>query len=382
VANILFVDQYAELGGGQRILLDVVRHFQHEGFHCGVALPATGPLVDLLNADGVPTFSFNMPNLTAGSKSIMEQFRYLPAMRKAGKEIKKIAADFGTSLIFCNGPRAALPSVLAAQALGIPAICAVHLIFTGKERALLSYCFSRRAVVAVTFCSTVAAKQFPEITTRKAALVGNWVSPRYTTSPATVNAKRNFGLKDDDLVVGVLGRLSQTKGQRVFLEAAIPLLSETKNLRLIIAGGTDFEDPAELDYLQNMVEDPTTASKVNFLGSVSNSIPVLDALDILVVPSMWEEPFGLVAVEGMARGLPVIATRSGGLVDIIDSHSGLLVEKTVPAIREAIAALLGDEQHRHEMGSAGKLRAETLFSAKPRLDELTQIVRSAISTED
>ena len=102
MANILFVDQYAELGGGQRILLDIVRHFQQEGFHCGAALPSSGPLVDLLGFDDVPTFCFNMPEMTAGSKSILQQLRYFPAVRTAAKQIQKIAASFTKGWQHCR----------------------------------------------------------------------------------------------------------------------------------------------------------------------------------------------------------------------------------------------------------------------------------------
>ncbi|HOJ68105.1 MAG TPA: glycosyltransferase family 4 protein [Candidatus Hydrogenedentes bacterium] len=81
---------------------------------------------------------------------------------------------------------------------------------------------------------------------------------------------------------------------------------------------------------------------------------------VIVVPSVWHEPFGLVAVEAMATGRPVVASRTGGLADIIvDGETGILVSPGDPeALADAIAKLLSEPETRARMGAAGRLRAE------------------------
>src|SRR5206468_10297070 len=129
-----------------------------------------------------------------------------------------------------------------------------------------------------------------------------WVSPAFLEKPLPNRSK------GDRIVVGVLGRISETKGQAFFLEALLPLLEDEPRLRLAIGGAADFEDPNEEAKLQRLVEGSGNAARVALPGAV-DALQFLDTLDVLVVPSVWEEPFGLVAVEGMARTLPVVATR-------------------------------------------------------------------------
>ena len=85
--------------------------------------------------------------------------------------------------------------------------------------------------------------------------------------------------------------------------------------------------------------------------------------DICVVPSLWEEPFGMVALEAMAVGRPVIASRVGGLASIVlDGETGFLVPPgDETALADRIRTLLDDPRMRHEMGWKGRQRAETRF---------------------
>jgi glycosyltransferase involved in cell wall biosynthesis len=258
--------------------------------------------------------------------------------------------------------------------LKLPVICAVHLIFAGQEQKLLNWCFKMKCVKAITFCSTVAEKAFPNLPPTKKTLTGNWVSPKIQNAPRTENAKAMFELQENEIAVGVVGRLSQKKGQRLFLEAMAPFAHLMPNLRLLIAGSSDFEDPEEERHLHAIANDLGLSYHVRFLGTVENTVALMDALDILVVPSVWEEPFGLVAVEGMARGLPVVACKSGGLLEIVeDGETGFLVEKELEAIRKAVKCLIGNPELRAEMGEKGLEVARTEFAAKDQLEELRNL---------
>jgi glycosyltransferase involved in cell wall biosynthesis len=99
-----------------------------------------------------------------------------------------------------------------------------------------------------------------------------------------------------------------------------------------------------------------------------------------VVPSIWPEPFGQVAIEAMASGKPVVASAIGGLSDIVlDGETGLLVEPgNAEALREALRTLLLDPVKREKMGMVGRQRAR-LFTVGVVADRIEQIYRELLN---
>jgi glycosyltransferase involved in cell wall biosynthesis len=370
LARVLFIEQYATLGGGQRILIDLVEHLRDSGDICAVCFPGEGPVRSALTFSGIETFSYALPHLSPGRKTKAQQLAFLAGAPRAAREIARAAAAFRADLLYSSGGRPTLPAVLAARRLGLPLVVGIQLIMRGNERRLLRWCFGRSAVKLVTFCSERAAEPFAA--SEKSRVVWNWVSPSFLEKPLVVT-------RDGDLVVGVLGRISRTKGQRLFLEALLPLLGERPNVRLAIGGEADFEDPQELERLRDLARASGHDRRVLFAGQVE-AREFLDGLDILVVPSLWEEPFGLVAVEGMARELPVVATRSGSLPEIVaDAETGLVVHKAPEALRAAVEHLLEASDLRHRMGSAGRERVERRFHPATQLGLVEQLLREALA---
>jgi glycosyltransferase involved in cell wall biosynthesis len=379
MSKVLFIDQYADLGGGQRILMDVIRYFLAEGMECSVAVPGEGVFTEMLRAEGILVHQLSMPSMNAGNKTLLDRLRFVPHSLRVATEIRAIAAEWGADLLFCNGPRCTLATVLAARRLRTPVVAAVHLIFKGAERRILEWCFRQPLVQGVTFCSNLAARPFEAVVDQDRALIGNWVSPHFEDAPATPGAKKIFEIPSGQLAVGVVGRICPNKGQRLFLQAMLDVLPTNPEIRLILAGGADFEDPSEELGLRALVKEKRLSHRVSFLGPVTNTIALLDSLDILVVPSVWEEPFGLVAVEGMARGLPVVATRSGGLMEIVeDGQTGILVDKSPESIREAVLELVHRPVRRSEMGALGRSRVSDCYSAQPRLEAIRKLAFRAM----
>jgi glycosyltransferase involved in cell wall biosynthesis len=113
--------------------------------------------------------------------------------------------------------------------------------------------------------------------------------------------------------------------------------------------------------------------RISLTGRMVDSREFLDALDVLVVPSLWDEPFGLVAVEGMARRLPVVVTRSGGLQEIVaDGETGFVVDKSPEALRRAVDSLLGDPGLRVRMGEAGRRRVGDRFDPAKQMGQILE----------
>jgi glycosyltransferase involved in cell wall biosynthesis len=251
--------------------------------------------------------------------------------------------------------------VLAARTLGAPAFCGLHLHFPGgAERRLVRWCFSRPEVKGVLFCSGTVAEPFEEFVGGKAFVAPYWVSPLFLEAPKGRRTFRErFGVPHDAVLAGVVGRISPTKGQRFFLQSAAPLLRSHPALHLAVVGSADFESREEEDALRAERGASSDPGRIHLALEMTDALEFMDSLDILVVPSLWEEPFGLVAVEGMARGLPVVVTRSGGLAEtVLDGETGFVVAKEAGPLRDALARLVSDPALRRRMGEAGKRRAE------------------------
>ncbi len=138
-----------------------------------------------------------------------------------------------------------------------------------------------------------------------------------------------LGMSKDDFIVFFSGRLTKEKGILELIQA-IKQIKTIPNLKLIIAGASFYgKDSPQTPYIQELQrEAETIKEQVVFTGFVdySDMPSYLKVADVAVVPSLWEEPFGLTVLEAMAAGLPLVATRCGGIPEVCEGVS-LLIER-------------------------------------------------------
>lgn len=375
MAGILLLDQYAGLGGGQRILIDLASAFRRRVGDVSIMVPGGGVAKKRLVGDGFDVHPLSLKAMTPGKKPLREKFSYFPSARLAAREIEAVVKEKRPQLIYANAPRCFLPAVLAGNRTGTPVVPALHLIFTaGMERKLVRWCCSRRIVKKVICCSDAVVDSLGQKLRSKAEKLHYWVSPPFLEEESRREAsRRNLGLEESDVAAGVLGRISKTKGQLLFVEALGPLLESNPSLRLFVAGASDFEDSEEDGRVREKASSFRDSERITITGKMIDALPFLDAMDVLVVPSQWEEPFGLVAVEGMARNLPVVVTRSGGLVEIVEHGvTGYHADKSADSIRNATLPLLEDNELRLTMGQAARNRVEMCFNPGVQLERLME----------
>ncbi len=163
-----------------------------------------------------------------------------------------------------------------------------------------------------------------------------------------------LGLAEDEICIGLVGRICAQKGVDTFVEAAERLLPDLPHARFVVVGA--MEDRALTDTLRTRA-DATPGQAIRFTGHREDIGDLLAAFDILAAPSRWEG-FGLAIVEGMAMGLPVVASAVGGIPEVTADAARLIPPDNPQELSAALRGLITDEHLRSELSRAGRSRAQ------------------------
>lgn len=373
--KILFVDQNSSLGGGQRVLLDLMQFSITMGHSPFLMLPSEGYVTEAAKSLKIPFSLFPFPSLTAGKKKFFEKMFYPFHSFRCSNKIEEFAYLNDIDLIFANGPRVFLPSVIAGKRISKKVHLQLHLLFEkGAEKKLIEILLKTETVKSAVACSKKVFEPFKEIFPQKMSVVPYWVSPPFLNEEKRrEELRKRFNLSEKNVAIGVIGRISPTKGQVFCLESLLPLLEENKDVVLLFGGSSDFENPEEEKNLKKMAEESSFKERIKILGMIEG-LDFYDALDILVVPSLWEEPFGLVAVEGMARELPLVVTKSGALAEtVVNGETGFVVEKNKRDLKEKVKVLTDSPELRKDMGMKGKKRVLENFNPSIQMKKILEI---------
>jgi glycosyltransferase involved in cell wall biosynthesis len=201
-------------------------------------------------------------------------------------------------------------------------------------------------------------------------------------SPGTADdrqdARARLGLTAEDYAILFVGRIDRVKGIEVLIEAANRLATKRGNIRLLLVGQPIWTESEEdgVRYVEDLRKLATDV-RVEFLGPHLDPLPFYRAADVVVVPSIWREPFGRVVIEAMACGRPVAASRTGGIAEIL---TGELSEFLVtPGDPDELAALLGRiyQGADEELGARLRAEAEARFGFDRVLDGISASIDKA-----
>lgn len=197
---------------------------------------------------------------------------------------------------------------------------------------------------------------------------------------AGISRSRRAGVEDGSggPRIGYAGRLVRVKGCEWLIRAFPLILGRHPDARLLIAGAGP-EEPR----LRDLANRLRVADRTDFLGYLADPIGFLVSLDVVVVPSL-SEAFGLTAVEALALGRPVVATRTGGLAEIIDEgRTGLLVPTQEPdALALAVVRLLDDPRLAERLGREGQADVAVRFGLDAMVDGYIDVYQDLTRTRD
>ncbi|MEX0990054.1 MAG: glycosyltransferase family 4 protein [Actinomycetota bacterium] len=275
----------------------------------------------------------------------------------SSRRVRDALAAFAPDVLHAHEPLTPSTSLFAVRSAGVPVVATFH---SGASRALLYDLAApvlrreaRRIDVRVAVSRAAAAFAGRRIG-GAFRIVGNGVNVERFRDASPASLPGVPGGAQDGKVVLFVGRLDERKGFPTAVEAFARLAADDPTVRLVVAG--DGPDRSAVETLGSDVR-----SRVSMLGHVPNAeLPsVTAACDAFVGSSVGGESFGVVLVEAMAAGLPVVASRIPGYDEVIsDGVDGLLVGPRDPAATaEALARVLGEPSLSARLAAAGKRRA-------------------------
>jgi glycosyltransferase involved in cell wall biosynthesis len=358
--RVVYLGHVARLSGAELALLRLIQALPDVQAH--VILGEDGPLRGALERAGATvevlvldpgTRDLNRGEVGAGAGALWAAVRTGVYTVRLARRLRQLKPH----LVHTNSLKSGYYGSVAARLAGLPVIW--HL----RDRIAADYMPARavrltqtllRVLPDMVVCNSDETLRTAGTGVRSGAVVGSPVvhDPYRPIAPRPTAGEGN--------AIGIVGRLSEWKGQDVFVRAIAALRAEYPDVRARIVGSAMFGEDEYERRLRALVEDLGLADVVTFTGFVDRVEEELSRLEVLVHASVVPEPFGQVVVEGMAAGLPVIATRAGGPAEIItDGVDGLLVQPgDVEALTAALSRLLKDPDLRRRLGAAGIERSK------------------------
>lgn len=372
--RILFLHHTALVGGAELHLLSVARHFRDNS---SVVLFAEGPFRRALETAGVAVRVFPSKWAARGVRHQHPSFSAanISGVLRLAWRTARAARD--ADLIYANSPKALLVLSVARLVRRKPVIWFLHDLLDEKH-------FSPRAIrLLVKTANRTATRILANSRATAAAFVsaggrsdlvrvvynGFDAAPFMDTDVDLRTLRAELGA-DGSPVIGVFGRITQWKGQDVVLRALVKVPSAVA----VFVG--EAENPAYGEEVRLLVRDLGIADRVKFLGFREDVPQLMRVVDCVVHVPTDPEPFGRVVVEGMLARRPVIATRAGGVPEIIENGvSGILITLgSADALAEALRRVFSDPMATEEMAANGQARALACFSDKRMLSEIEQHV--------
>lgn len=203
---------------------------------------------------------------------------------------------------------------------------------------------------------------------------------KYNPEKTERNRIRNeFDIKDDEIVIGMLSRITYGKGYEEFLKAAGILNKEFSNLKFLLAGDSSSDEKNYEQKIKNFAEELSVSEKVIFTGFRDDTPDLLSAMDIFAFPS-HAESFGNALIEAMAMEKPSVATNSHGVLDIInDGITGFLFnKKDEKDFAGKLRLLINSAGKRIEIGTAARNHVLKNFDIEKQTEKLIDLYRKLI----
>lgn len=356
--KILQVISSSAPSGAERHLCSLSKYLSERGHTVEVVCPAGGWLPQELRDNGLQVKEMEMHG--AGW------------FRTAGYMMNR-AKDGEIDLIHSHLTRATYFAHVSSLFRGVPAVSTVHIANHDQIYKRIARRKNRLIAVSNFVRGMLHGRDVPD---RFIDTVYNGTEFTEFEAFNPSGVKAELGIPADRKLVGLVGRVCHDKGHPLMIEAMRDVLRKHPNTHLVFVGRIDAQ---YLPEMESAVKSNGISERLTLTGNRNDVHRILDSFELTVMPSR-KETFGVAAIEAMARRKPVVASRIGGLPEVVrHGQTGLLVDLCADEVSEAVSYLLSNESERQQMGTLGRILVEEKFTARTMVDRLERIYQKAVS---
>lgn len=344
--KILHVIGGGEVGGAEQLVLTIMRLLDSARYEASLLCLCEGPFAGLVKEAGFMATTIAMRHRLDLS---------------CVRPVQGLLREENIALVHTHGVRANLIARLAAHREGLPVVTTAHSVlrydYDSPYKALLANILTR-LTNGRTDCFIAISGAIREdllkmgIPPGKIRVIYNGLDTAKFKLPgqSVRELKGTLGLNPDEPVVTIIARLHPVKGHEYFLRAAAQLVQAGIKLQLLMVGEGIYRDRIEA-----LVDELGLTERVKMTGYYNQVENIYSISDVLCVPSLMEG-LGLVILEAMYFRVPVIASNTGGIPEIIeDGHNGILIEpRDFKALGKAIKQVLEDTVLREKLIDNGQ----------------------------
>lgn len=366
--KVLYVHGVGEIGGAEKDLLSYLGLLDRNGFLPHVVCPESGTLIKEVERLRVPVVTIHLPPW----RKWKNRFQVPCAVWK----LVKIFRQWNIDIVHVNDYWWAPLAYLAAKICRIPVI--VHIRQQIEPVRIAQYWLDKPDYLFPVSKDIERVLLSMAVTQSRVHVTYSGIDlNRFSQIEHQPEFRQRYGLKDNQPIIGTVANLFPRKGYEYLLESLVEVKAAMPGICCFIVGeGSD----AYQKQLLQLIEKRHLMENVVFVGFQQNVHEFINAFDLFVLPSIMEG-FGIVLLEALAMGKPVIASRVGGIPEIItDGKTGILVPpKDSSALAKAIVGLIADEQAKQRFGEAARKVVEERFSQEMAVKRIENLYRDLMS---
>jgi len=393
--RVCYLDHTAKLSGGEIALARLLETIDRKAIDPWVILAEDGSLAERLRAIGIRVDVVPLSDTVLDVRKdsvqsgIFSKVGLILQVLAYGFKVAALIRTQPVDIIHTNSLKSDIYGILVSR------LCRVPLIWHIRDHIDVTYLpsfavkmmrfLAARVPAFVIANSQSTLDQLHLAVAKPGAVVPSGVDPQgevvYDGIASGIPPLASDTLMTGPLRIAIVGRLAGWKGQHIFLEAASKLVEAGIDAQFLIAGTAMFGEDSYVADLHSQVDRLGLQGKVQFLGHVDPIEAFLPTVSILVHASTSPEPFGQVVIEGMAAGIPVVATDGGGVKEtVVHGETGLLVPMgNAEALADALRMLIDRPELRAKLSTKGRQRVLRHFTASITARKVERVYREVLT---